>query len=74
MIIIRYSEWGPQLEAWQEKLEELVAPHRFEAEPSLTQPELKENGRAWSGPPAINAFLKQLEKDIIDWRAPGCGV
>ncbi|MCB0548909.1 MAG: hypothetical protein KDD19_15120 [Phaeodactylibacter sp.] len=74
MIIIRYSEWDAQLEGWKEKLVELVTAHRFEPDESATIPSLQEKEKIIQGEEAITAFLKQLEKDINDWRTPRCGV
>ena len=74
MIVIRYTRWAPALDNWKEKLEELVVAHRFEQHDALPVPELQEQGRIERGETAIAAFIKQMERDIDDWRTPGCGV
>ena len=74
MIIIRYTRWAPVLDKWKEKLEELVVAHRFEQHDALTVPELQEQDKVERGELAIAAFIKQLEKDINNWRTPRCGV
>lgn len=36
--------------------------------PEITLPAIKENGRTISGPAAISAYLKELEKFVTEWR------
>ncbi|MCB9286401.1 MAG: hypothetical protein H6560_03715 [Lewinellaceae bacterium] len=75
MVIIRYAEWDARLESWKEKLEELVTAHRFEEDEAAVVPLLlQEQGMMIRGEEAIATFLRQLEKDINDWREPQCGV
>jgi glutaredoxin len=59
-------------------LQELVVAHqvitveedklRDELSPEVTLPALKDNGQIISGPAAISAYLKELEKFVADWR------
>ena len=74
MITIRYSQSGPDINAWKEKLESLVVAYRFHQQEGLDEPVLTENGRSVRGTEAIGAYLKKLEADIDDWRTPRCGV
>lgn len=73
MIVIQYSKEDTIIKNWKEKLKDLVVAHRFEQTEKADQPVLIDKGQQIVGVKAINGFIDQLEKDIIEWRKPGCG-
>ena len=74
MIIIRYSEWDAQLGGLERKAGRTGNRSSVLSQTNHYYPIASGKGKIIQGEEAITAFLKQLEKDINDWRTPRCGV
>ncbi|MCB0555815.1 MAG: hypothetical protein KDD02_19870 [Phaeodactylibacter sp.] len=74
MIKVFYPHWNSEIQDWKEKLEELVVAHRFVPDVNLPEARLEAWEEVVVGIAPIQEYLKKLEEEVNDWRAPRCGV
>lgn len=74
MITISYPLYNTAVQQWKEKLEELVVAFQLIENKTIECPVLTDHEMVVRGEEDIYQFLQDLEKDVNDWRKPGCGV
>ena len=74
MVLITYPTRTPRIDDWQALLESLVVAHELQEVPSLPIPTLVDERTTVTGEADIQAYLKQLEDEVNQWRSPQCGV
>jgi hypothetical protein len=74
MIHLQFPEATAKVENWRERLGNLIVAFKAEQQSDFEHPVITEGKKQYIGADAIEKFLKELEKDINDWRTPRCGV
>lgn len=75
MIVIEYSEKDAITVAeWKERMDNWVIAYRLDRNDELTETVLTEGQATVKGNDNINAYLKNVEELVSEWRAPKCGV
>ena len=62
------------IQEWEEQLTEMVVAFKMEKDENLPEPRLIEGDLEKVGIEEIQGFIKQLSKDVKNWRTTRCGV
>ncbi|MEN0004756.1 MAG: hypothetical protein AAF798_11450 [Bacteroidota bacterium] len=74
MITIEYVQPNTTIVKWQEQLQEWVISHQIVQNEHLREPKLTEENIVVEGEKAIERHLKEIERELLDWRTHRCGV
>lgn len=75
MIVIEYPESASITVAeWKERLDNYVIAYRLDRKDELETTVLTEGQATVTGDKNIDAYLKNVEELVNEWRAPKCGV
>ena len=74
MIILKYPKKTELTETWREKLAELAVGFKVEEDVKLKEAMISEKGKDFISDAAVSDFIIELEKFVLAWREPKCGV